>query len=453
MADGLFDREEFRLAEQPAEQDSAVPAEAAARGKARLRVPQREQVEMRYASLDELLPGDHPARAVWELVGRLDLSAWLVEVQAVEGVCGRNATDPRLLLALWVYATVDGVASARELARRCELHLAYQWLCGTVTVNHHLLSDFRAESGPRLDDLLTQLVAGLLSQGLVTLNRVAQDGMRVRASAGRSSFRRRGRLRECLQAAREQVETLKQLADSDPQQCSAQQQAARQRAAAERAQRLEAALAACDEVEQKRRQSRSRHKDEPKGSSTDPEARIMQMADGGYRPAYNVQFATDVASGLIVGVDVTNSGSDNGQLRPMAEQLLRRYGKSPHEYLADGGFMNLQDLDHLETEHQCLVYLPLKDEDKQRAAGKDPAARTRRDTNATAAWRVRMQTDAAKAVYKLRAQSAEWVNAVCRNHNLWRLPVRGKPRCKAVALLHALAHNLLHSRRRQPSTR
>jgi transposase len=432
MGDELFDRGE------------CGSSEAESGGLVRLRVPQRHQVEMHFASLDEMLERDHPVRTIWELVQKLDLSAWLGEVRAVEGACGRNATDPRLLLALWVYATIDGVASARELARRTELHLVYQWLCGGVTVNHHLLSDFRSQSGDRLDDLLTKLVASLLSQDLVTLRRVAQDGMRVRASAGRSSFRKRERLAECLAAARQQVETLKKLAEDDPHQLAKRQQAARERAARERVERLQEALAACDDVEEKRHKNRSRHKDKPpKGSSTDPESRIMQMADGGYRPAYNVQFATDVESGIIVGVDVINTGSDNGQMKPMADQIRTRYGESPQEYLVDGGFASLTDVDHLETLHECLVYTPVKDEEKLLQAGLDPYARTRRDTDATAKWRARMQTDAAKAIYKLRAQSAEWVNAVCRNHNLWQMPVRGRTRCRTIALLHALTHNLM----------
>lgn len=445
MSERLFDRD-------GSESAAMASSEPHGGGVARLRVPQRDQVEMHFASLDEMLESDHPVRAVWELVKALDLSAWLKEVKAVEGVCGRNTTDPRLLLALWVYATVDGVASARELARRCELHLVYKWLCGGVTINHHLLSDFRSQSVEQLDELLTKLVASLLSQDLVALNRVAQDGMRVRANAGRSSFRKRQRLAECLDEARQQVVALKQLTEEDAQELTKRGRSARERAARERVERLEEALSACDDVEQKRRRSRSRHKDKPpKGSSTDPEARIMQMADGGYRPAYNVQFATDVDSGVIVGVDVINTGSDNGQMKPMADRIRVRYGRSPQEYLADGGFASLPDIDHLETQHQCHVYTPIKDAEKKLEAGADPYARTRRDTNATAEWRARMKSDVAKAIYKLRAQSAEWVNAICRNRHLWQMPVRGRPRCRAVALLHALTHNLMQLLRLRPA--
>lgn len=442
MADTLFDKAEFELT-QP-----ACSASTVASGKPRLRCPERRQVEIHYASLDEMLESDHAVRAVWTLVQGLDLSAWLRDVKAVEGVCGRNGTDPRLLLALWVYATIDGVASARELARRCEINLVYQWLCGGVTINYHLLSDFRSQAEIKLDELLTQIVGALLSQNLVTLNRVAQDGMKVRANAGAKSFRRRERMRQCLDEARQQVDTLKQLAETDPQELNARQQAARERAQRQRQAGLEQAMKACDEIEQQRQQNRSRHQDKPaRASSTDPEARYMQMPDKGFRPAYNVQFATDVDSGIIVGVDVINTGSDNGQLRPMADQLRKRYGRSPRACLADGGFVSLTDIEYLESEHQCAVFLPIKDEQRKLAAGEDPYAAHKRDTEGTTRWRGRMKTDAAKAIYKLRAQSAEWVNAVCRNHNLWQMPVRGLERTRAVALLHALTHNLLRSLR------
>ena len=441
MADTLFDKGDPELP-QPETPHAGVG------GKPRLRKPFRQQKEMHYATLDEMLDSEHPVRAVWELVQSLDLSAWLRDVKAVEGVCGRNGTDPRLLLALWVYATVQGVASARELARQCEHHTPYQWLCGGVTVNYHMLADFRSQGDSKLDELLTQVVAGLLDQKLVTLHRVAQDGMRVRASAGRSSFRSRRRLEECRTEARQQVEVLKQLADADPQELSARQKAARERAERERQSRVRKAMEACEDVEQKRHESRSRHKSKPAlGSTTDPDARVMKMADGGYRPAYNVQFATDVASGIIVGVDVVNAGSDNGQMAPMVDQVRKRYGVSPQNFLVDGGFASLPDIEHVETDHRCAVYMPIKDEVKKLAAGEDPYARGRSDTDAVAGWRTRMQSAAAKAIYKLRAQSAEWVNAICRNRNLQRMPVRGLKRTRAIGLLHALTHNLLRSQR------
>lgn len=411
----------------------------------RLRLPERDQVVL-WGTLDQLLDRDHKARVVWDAVCRLDLGRWLLEIKAVEGGPGRNATDPRVLLALWVYATLDGIGSARELAQLCGSDLPYRWLAGGVTLCHRLLSDFRAEGGEKLDDLLTQIVASLLAAGLVTMQRVAQDGMRVRAHAGKSSFRRRPTLERCLDEARQQVETLKQLAE-EPGELSRRQQAARERAAAERQQRIEEAIHQCDALQQQREKTAAksgRKVKEPRASTTDPEARVMKFADGGTRPGYNVQYATDTASGIIVGVEVTNAGSDQEQLRPMLDQLHERYGQRPKEAVVDGGFASLEAIEE-SAKHGCTVYAPLKDEEKQVARGINPYLPKQGDSEAVAAWRARMGTAAGKAIYRLRCQTAEWVNALCRNRGLWQMPVRGRPKCRTVALLYAIAHDLMQA--------
>lgn len=414
-------------------------------GKPRLRVAERNQVEIRYLSLDEMLELDHQARVVWTAVCGLDLSLWLSEIKAVERNVGRNKTDPRVLVALWIYATLDGVGSAREITRLCQTHLAYQWLCGGVTVNHHMLSDFRSNHGERWDALLTQIVAALRAENLVTMQRVAQDGMRVRADAGKSSFRRRRSLKECLNEARQQVETLKQLNEESPKDLTKRQRAARERAAEERQRRIEEALKNCEELQQQREKSakRSGRKvTEARVSTTDPEARTMQFSDGGYRPGYNVQFSTDTPSGVIVGVDVVNAGNDAGQLPPMLKQIQERHETMPEEALVDGGFASKEAIEEAD-ELGCRVYAPLKDEEKQRKAGKDPYARKKGDSEPLAAWRARMGTATAKAIYQLRCQTAEWVNALCRNRGFWRMPVRGLTKCRTVALIYAITHNLL----------
>jgi transposase len=422
----------------------AQAAQSMAAGKPRLRVPVRDQIEMRWESLDDLLEADHPARIIWAAVCTLDLKSWLNEIKAIERHVGRDATDPRLLVALWVFATLKGIGSARELARLCGECLPYQWLCGGVSVNYHMLSDFRSQGGQKWDELLTQIVATLLDAELVKMDRVAQDGMKVRASAGSGSFRRRGRLEEFLEAAREQVETLKKLAEEDGPELTRRQRAARERAARERQQRIEAAMRECEELQKQReataKQSR-RKVVEARASTTDPEARNMKFPDGGCRPGYNVQFATDTESGVIVGVEVTNAGNDGAQLSPMLDQLKERYERVPDEALVDGGFATTDTIDQA-TERGCTVYAPVKEEEKQRAAGKDPHARKDWDSDATAAWRSRMGTEAAKSIYRLRAQTAELVNAQCRNRGLWQMPVRGQPRCRIIALLFAITHNL-----------
>ncbi len=426
----------------------STPAQAArelGRGKPRLCVPVRNQVEMSWESLDQRLDPDSQARVVWSLVCQLDLDAWLKEIKAVEHHVGRNAIDPRLLVALWVFATLRGVGSARELERLCKHHLAYQWLCGGVSVNYHTLADFRSGGGEKWDDLLTHIVATLMDEGLVTMDRVAQDGMRVRADAGSSSFRTGGTLEKRLEEAKQQVETLKQLAEADPDELSRRQRAAQKRAADERQERIENAMRECDKLREKkaeRDKGKKQKTSEARASITDPEARNMKFSDGGYRPGYNVQFSTDVASGIVVGVDVTNEGNDFEQMPPMLEQLKERYDKPPKDVLVDGGFTALNAIDSAET-LGCTVYGPVKDQEKQTKAGKDPFARKRDDTDRTAEWRKRMGQEASKTIYKFRAQTAEWVNALCRNRGLYQMAVRGIKKCRITAILYAIAHNLI----------
>jgi transposase len=433
----------------PGELPEPTPEQAAqtpGRGTPRLRVPQRDQGEFSWSSLDERLDPDSPARAVWALVCRLDLDAWLADIKAVEGHVGRDATDPRLLVALWVFATLKGIGSARELERLCKDHLAYQWLCGGVSVNYHMLADFRSQGGAKWDALLTQIVATLMAEGLVTMDRVAQDGMRVRADAGKSSFRTAGRLEELLEMAKEQVETLKQLAETDPEELTNRQRAARARAAAERQARIEEAARQCEELRTKkeaREKGRKEKSSEARASTTDPEARNMKFSDGGCRPGFNVQFATDTATGVVVGVDVTNAGTDSEEMPPMLDQLETRYDTVPGEILVDGGFASLDAIDATEA-RDCKVYAPVKDAEKQKKAGKDPYARKPHDTDHMAAWRERMGQEASRTIYKLRAQTAEWVNALCRNRGFWRMPVRGRAKCRIVATLYAITHNLIH---------
>ena len=433
-SDRLFD-----LPEPPPAETSSPKG-----GKPRLRVAVRDQVIVRNLSLDQMLPCDDEARLVWDFVCQSDLSGMLDGIRAVEGHVGRNATDPRILYALWLFATLKGVGSARELNRLCDRHLCYQWLCGEVTVNYHLLADFRVQHKAVLDGLLTEQVAALVFQGAVTLERVAQDGMRVRASAGKASFRRQATLEECLTEARQRVMELQQELEQDPAIASRREQAARQRAAEERLRNVTAAMAACAEVQAaKEKRGRDSLKNPARASTTDPEARNMKMPNGGYNAAFNVQFATDTQSQVIVGVDVVNQGTDAGQMGPMVDQVEQRTGIRPKEVLIDGGFATKEDIERVNQPEQGIkVYAPVKEEENQRKKGQDPFAARRGESPEVTDWRTRMGTDAAKVIYKDRASTAECVNALARQRGLQQFPVRGLDKVRTVALWFALAHNL-----------
>jgi transposase len=323
----------------------------------RFRRADRQQIVFRAAPLDSLIADDHAARIVWDYVEGLDLAPLYEGIRAVDGRPGRPPIDPRILMALWLFATIEGVGSARRLDALCREHAAFRWIAGDVPTNYHTLADFRTDHVALLDGLLTASVAALIAEGLVDLNRVAQDGMRVRASAGAASFRRRPTLEESLARAEAQVEALRAEVEEDPAAADRRERGARQRAARERAERVRAALGRLPELE-----ARKEAGEEAKArcSTTDPEATVMKMADGGFRPAYNVQLATDTASQVIAGVDVVGAGSDAGRMGPMVAQLRGRYGMAPPEYLVDGGFAQHDQIEAVSGAGPgCTVYAPV----------------------------------------------------------------------------------------------
>ena len=428
---------------------------------ARVLLPNRKQIELRPSDLESLLPEGHRARIVWGYVERQNLAGLYAGIKAVEGSVGRPAIAPEILFALWLYATLEGVGSARAIARFTQEHDAYRWICGGVQVNYHTAADFRSLNGGFLDGLLTDNLASLMAAGVVKLQAVAQDGVRVRASAGAASFRREERLQGFLAAARQQVEALKRQTEDDPAAESRQRQAARERAAREREARIEAALARHPEMlEIKKRQGKKAG--DARVSTTDAEATVMKMGDGGFRPAYNIQYGADVASQIIVGVDVTTVGTDLAQLAPMVGQVVKRCGEAPKEWLADGGYPAHEQIDAVAGQTTVLAPVPQpKKKAKDSAVSSVPANAADKieqavpdvaldphvpkpdDSLAVAAWRQRMATDEAKLRYKDRAATAECVNAQARNRGLVLLPVRGLKKVKSVALLFALAHNLM----------
>jgi transposase len=406
-------------------------------GRVRVQHAERHQVELRAGSLDELLPDEHRARVIWDALEDLDLSAFYVPVGSREGSAGRPAIDPRILVALWLYATSDGVGSARELERLCAQHAAYRWICGGVSVNYHTLSDFRVGHAQALDALMTQILGALMHEGLLRVRRVAQDGMRVRGHAGAASYRREAGLKECLREAKKQVQAVKKQLGKESGRTLERQQAAKVRAAEERLARVKKALG---KLEKLKREKSEEDAAETRVSTTDPECRVMKMADGGWRPAWNIQLATDVESRAIVGVRVTDKGNDQGQIEPMLEEIGRRTERLPKEHLVDGGYTKLESIERAAASG-VKIFAPLQ---KPRRADIDPSKPKAGDTPGVIAWRKRMGTARGRAIYRDRATIAERTNADLRTwRGLNKITVIGASKVLCVALWSALAFNLM----------
>jgi transposase len=426
------------------------------RGSVRLRRPVRGQSVLAIECLEDLVGADHPVRMVAAVVAKLDLSRFAEGIEAREGVAGRDATDPELLVALWLYACTRGIGSARELARRCEESAPFRWLCGGVGVNHRMLSEFRSDHGAALDDLFTQVIATLVEQDLVKVSRISQDGVRVRVSAGAGSFRREERLRKLLAESKQHVQELRRQVESPAQMAgaTAKQMAARRRATKEKQQRLEQALAqlpelqrqqqrAAEQAGQGERGQRIRNK-ELRVSSSDAEARVMKMANGGFHPAVNVQLATDTASRAIVGVEVSNAGSDSAGLsEPMRRQVEERTGGKVRQHLLDGGYLRVQDIERAQQQ-EVELFMPPKPARNAEKRGHELEVKAG-DSAAIAAWKRRMASAEGQQIYRQRAATSETVNADLRSHRgLTQLTVRGLNKMRCVALWCALAYNLLH---------
>lgn len=416
-----------------------------AMSKARVQRADRDQFRLEAIDLDGLVAPDHRVRSVWSYVQGLDLSSFYAAILAREGEPGRPPIDPAILLCLWLYGTLEGIGSARQLALLAEQHHVYRWICGGVGVNYHTLSDFRVAHAEFLDRLLTESLVALMQAGVTSFEEVAQDGLRTRASAGAGSFRRRETLEAKLAAAGERVEQLKQEVAEEPAASSRRRKAAQERAAREAKERAEAALRHLAELEKRRLREKKTHKkraaerNEPRSSLSDPEARVMKMADGGFRPAYNLQQAMDVTSGAVTGVAVSNSGSDRGQALPMLEQVRERTAVWPKRWLADTGYADAEDIEAIaklgEGSVETYICLPA-------GRGGKPATKPRPAGPEVQAWRQRMQSPAGEKIYKHRCL-AEWVNAGMRNRGLRCLCVRGLAKVRAVLLWQAVAHNFL----------
>ncbi|HWO29646.1 MAG TPA: transposase [Candidatus Acidoferrum sp.] len=426
------------------------------KGAVRLRKAERHQLSLLPHCIDELVALDHRVGTVMAVVDKLDVSGFCAPIRAREGRAGRNATDPHLLVGLWLYGCVRGIGSARELARRCEESLPFRWLCGGVSVNHRLLSDFRTDHADALDALFTQVLVTLVDKKLVRVSRISQDGVRIRVSAGSNSFRREERLELLLTQAREHVLELRKQLESPAQSAAvtARQRAARTRAAASRQQRLEQAIAQLPELKEKQAEAAKRagkgkcgdqiRARQPRVSTTDAATRVMKMANGGYSPAANVQLAADTGSRAILGVSISNESSDSAGLsEPMREQVEQRTAGKVKQHLVDGGYLRMDDIVEAH-DHGVELFVPPKPARNPENRG-DELKPKPGDSEAIRAWKQRMDSEQGKKTYHQRAATSETVNAELRTYRgLTPLTVRGLDKIKCVALWCALAYNLTH---------
>lgn len=320
------------------ESGSLPTSKIAAPGRPRVKPIDRSQLIWRSVDVEHLIEEDHPARAIWAFVGALPLESFYAPIEAVEGVAGRTPWDPRLLVSLWIYAYSRGISSAREIERRCNFDPGFQWLCGMEPINHHTLSDFRVAHNQGLQAFFVESLGVLSAEGLVSLERVMHDGSKIKAAASRKSFRREETLRAHLEAAREQVQRLAEEQTDE----RTREQAARQRAAREREQRVAQAL---KELEQIRTSKHgTEEKEQARASRSDPEARIMKQADGGYGPNYNVQLSTEASHKIIVGVGISQSSSDYAELAGAVAQVQQNLAAKPDQLVVDGGFTSRENI-------------------------------------------------------------------------------------------------------------
>lgn len=396
--------------------------------------------------LDQLVSPDHPVRLVAGFVEGLDLWELYAGIKARSHGPGRDAIDPALLLSLWLWAVVDGVGSAREVARLCERDLPYRWLCGGVGVNAHALSDFRSGHGELLDKLLTDSVAALVSEGLVKLEVLAHDSLKVRASAGSSSFRRSERLKLIRKGVEERIAFLKAELDEAPDASAKRKAKARLHAQEDRLERTRRAQQRMEKLKADQAKRRKKDRVDPKTgedkevrvSTTDPEARVMVLAGGERRPAWSLQITTDPNTLVAVGLGV-HDGPDQGQIRPALEQVEARYGVRPKAMLADCGFCDKQDISFA---HRWGTQAIIPSNREAKEGDQAYASTYRNDMAGIAQWRRRMIEAPTKALYKLRCLT-ECVHAHMRNRGLQLLRLRGKAKVRAEVLIHLLAHNML----------
>ena len=418
-------------------------------GDARFLFPDRSQLSWDLVDLDGWLPADHRARVVWAFVESLDLSALYAKIKARGERAGRPAADPRVLLALWLYAIIEGIGSAREVDRLARKDLAYRWLAGGVPVNYHGLAEFRVLHTEVLDDLMTRSLTALMVEGLVTLDEVVADGTKVKAHSGRNSYKTAEQLKALEADVRARIKALKSGLDDDPGAGTKRRQAARKRAARERGERLAKARQTLEKMAEERKQRGKKSPREvknrkaPRASLTDPEARTMRFADGAAGPGYNIQIANPAGSGLILSVQVTDQPVDNGMACVVVDNIERRFGKLPGHLICDTTYAGRDNVNALAARSVTVWTPPTPDKPTAKPASLQKRAKRRaRESDAIKQWRIRMETD--KGAQQMRKRKRiELTNAHLKNRGFARPLVRGLAKLQSWALLHALAHNVM----------
>jgi transposase len=305
----------------------------------RIRYANRKQILLREVDVESLVCEDHEVRAIWELVGRVDLRRYYEGIKSVEGVAGCPATDPRVMISIWIYSYSKGNSSAREISRLCEYDPAYQWLTGMERINYHSLSDFRVEHKEGLEELFIEVLGVLSGEGLVSLERVMQDGTKVKAYCSSDTFRRENTIKEHLEMAREQVRLMEEESEEE---ISGRVAKARERAIREKKGKLELAMNELEKIKEGKKNKQQ--KENARVSMSDPEARIMKQSDGGYAPGYNLQIETESKNKIIVGAKLTQSRSDYVELAGGAETVEKNMGEAPKQVVVDGGFVSRENI-------------------------------------------------------------------------------------------------------------
>lgn len=419
------------------------------KGKPRIIGPVRDQVEMMTFAIDQLIPSDHKARLVWKYVEKLDLSKFLINMDSVEGGAGRPSIDPRVLLSLWLYATIEGIGQGRVIERYCLEHNAFKWICGGLNISYHTINDFRATNEEPLNELLIQSVTILLDQNLIDLEGISQDGIKVRANAGSSSFRRKETLKELQNDVRAYVTKLNKEREENSSDVLKRKKIIEQQKALDREKRINQAIAQMEQITrkkehtQKKQRKKLKEKEEKKirASTTDPESRIMKMGNGGYNPAYNVQLATDIKTHVIVGLEVSNECADRGLMSKMQKQVIDTFKIKPKKWLVDGGYTQHEDVDNVaKINADCKIYMPPRH-------SQDPKSYVPKEAESSAIkeWRIRMGTIEAKEIYKDRAATSECVNAHARNRGLQQFFVRTLAKVTSNMCIFVLTHNMIRA--------